>query len=287
MNRPLYEYNNACLFYHHSIDINPDPINFTFQAHELFELYHFVNGSASFFIEGQNYNLNKHDIVLIRPGELHSLKVAPDNLLERQVFHFTEHAALAIDPEKQFLQPFLDRPLGSNNLYTPTMLNSNYVVHCFNNIEQSPHPLDPVILSSLYGVLSEIYLSFSNNRKTTVCEEFDLSQQIIDYINNHLTEDLALEKLAKHFYLSKTQLGRIFKKTAGTNVWEYILYKRLVMARQKIQSGESVVTASQNSGFHDYSAFYRAYKKKYGVCPSCNKNKLNTDYNIRREKYIF
>ena len=39
------------------------------------------------------------------------------------------------------------------------------------------------------------------------------------------------------------------------------------MARNSILSGSSAIAACQSSGFNDYSAFYRAYKEKFGVSP--------------------
>ena len=91
--------------------------------------------------------------------------------------------------------------------------------------------------------------------------------ELVNFINRHLSDNLSLEILSNHFYLSKSQLNRIFKVGTGTSIWEYILLKRLMGARNLIKSGVGVVKASQQFGFSDYSAFYRAYKKHYNVSP--------------------
>ncbi len=49
----------------------------------------------------------------------------------------------------------------------------------------------------------------------------------------------------------------------GSTAWDYILVKRLIRARQLILSGVSITGASMRCGLRDYSAFYRAYKKRY------------------------
>ena len=98
-------------------------------------------------------------------------------------------------------------------------------------------------------------------------------QEVITYINEHLSEELSLELLSGHFYLSKPQLSRRFKQMTGTSIWEYIIIKRLMQARRLIRSGEQVMIAAQQCGFRDYSAFYRAYKGRYGRSPQEEKGK--------------
>lgn len=52
------------------------------------------------------------------------------------------------------------------------------------------------------------------------------------------------------------------------NAWEYIVLKRLVLARSMILDGVPVSDAAKDCGFQDYSTFYRAYTTKYGEPPS-------------------
>ena len=56
-----------------------------------------------------------------------------------------------------------------------------------------------------------------------------------------------------------------------------MLAKRLIIARQNIQNGVPIQTVYQNSGFRDYSNFYRCYIKRFGVSPkkdSANRSNL-------------
>jgi len=73
--------------------------------------------------------------------------------------------------------------------------------------------------------------------------------------------------LSERFFISKNHLNRVFKNATGVTVWEYIKLKRLIMARNSIFSGTPAIIACQSSGFNDYSAFYRAYKERFGVSP--------------------
>lgn len=49
---------------------------------------------------------------------------------------------------------------------------------------------------------------------------------------------------------------------------DYLIYKRVIMARQLILNGHTASDAAAQSGFGDYSTFYRAYKKLMHHAPS-------------------
>ena len=59
----------------------------------------------------------------------------------------------------------------------------------------------------------------------------------------------------------------LFRQETGTTIGGYLTEKRLFAARTLIQSGCPVTEAALQSGFPSYSAFYRAYLKKYGCSP--------------------
>ena len=51
------------------------------------------------------------------------------------------------------------------------------------------------------------------------------------------------------------------------NAWEYIVLKRLVLARSMILDGVPVSDAAKDCSFQDYSTFYRAFKQEFGISP--------------------
>ena len=93
-------------------------------------------------------------------------------------------------------------------------------------------------------------------------------EELLRYINHNLTEDLSIETLARKYYLSKYHMMRKFKEETGYTVHNYIISKRLLLARTKISEGTPILKAAQLSGFSDYTTFSRAYKKQFGTAPS-------------------
>ena len=92
-------------------------------------------------------------------------------------------------------------------------------------------------------------------------------EEILKYINNNLSEDLSILILSDKFFISKYYLMHKFKKETGYTLHNYVLQKRLLMAKELIKSGESVTKASLQCGFKDYSSFLRSFKKMFNTTP--------------------
>lgn len=103
-------------------------------------------------------------------------------------------------------------------------------------------------------------------RKTAA--EPTLSEQLVRYVNDMLCKEITVERLAEHFFLSTSQFSRLFKEATGASPWAYITAKRLIKARELLQSGKSAKNAAELCGFSDYSVFYKAYVKRFKVKPS-------------------
>ena len=124
-----------------------------------------------------------------------------------------------------------------------------------------------VILSRLLTLLSQCAEAYASGTETKGAPAGRVTR-IVRYLNDHLTEELTLDGIAEHFYLSRSQLCRVFREGTGSGVMEYIRIKRLMAAREQIASGIPAGRAAIACGFSDYSSFYRAYKDRFGVSPT-------------------
>ena len=93
-------------------------------------------------------------------------------------------------------------------------------------------------------------------------------EELLRHINRHLNEDLSIDSLADRFFFSKYHMMRKFKEETGYTIHNYIVNKRLLMARSLISQNVPVIKAAAQSGFKDYTTFVRAYKKQFGAPPS-------------------
>ena len=95
-------------------------------------------------------------------------------------------------------------------------------------------------------------------------EQFD---DILSYINQHLSEDLNIPDLANHFHLSSSYLRRIFKAETGTTINKYVIAQRISLAKSLLRQGYSVADTCDKCGFGDYSNFLKTFTKVVGISP--------------------
>lgn len=98
--------------------------------------------------------------------------------------------------------------------------------------------------------------------------EDDIVAKTINYINKNISSDLSLDSIATSVYFSKAVINRKFHEIMGCTVWDYVMRRRIFTARQKIFADDNITAAFEESGFKDYSSFFRSYKKIIGVSPS-------------------
>lgn len=263
------EYSDCSLFYHHTLDKSPNPDDFTMHNHSSYEIYYFISGKGRFYIEGNEYGLHDGDLLIMRGAEAHYIAVSPDVPYERFALHFDRALIESVDKDGLLLEAFDTRETGRGNLFTPKNFKDGLYAALLRNIMDSPPESRHLqAVTNLFALLNEIRAAFKRAKTSGPPEKESLAYSIISYINSNLSQPVSLDGICGRFYISKAQLCRIFKKTTGATVWEYITAKRLSAARSMILSGVPATSAFSECGFKDYSAFYRAYRRRFGYSPA-------------------
>ncbi len=266
--KEYYEYKDDSLSFHYKRNEKEEckEVGFSVHTHIFNEFYYFISGKAVFRIEGTRYPLHPGDILIMRHAESHSLEIDESEPYERLSLHFSPELIRQIDPSLYLLHAYNDRELGENNLFTPSDFSTPLCEMLSEGMMQKSENPRQQILAMLIPILNELSVAYENKKNSPY--ELDApSRRIIDYINSHLSDDLSLKHICERFYISKPQLCRIFKAATGSTVWEYITVKRLMAAQQLILSGTPPTRAAAACGFNDYSAFFRAYRRRFGVSP--------------------
>lgn len=90
----------------------------------------------------------------------------------------------------------------------------------------------------------------------------------MDYIEDHLTEDLAIEEIARFVGESDYHFRQIFQAIAGIPLSEYIKNRKFSKASQDLLQGASVTDVAFTYGYQSVEGFSRAFKAWSGYAPS-------------------
>lgn len=88
------------------------------------------------------------------------------------------------------------------------------------------------------------------------------------YVEDHLDEELSLERLAEVAHLSPYHFHRIFRAMVGEGVAEYVRRIRIESAAIRLKStSKSVTDIAFDAGYGAHEAFTRAFRRRFGVSP--------------------
>jgi len=90
----------------------------------------------------------------------------------------------------------------------------------------------------------------------------------IEYIEDHLTDEIEYSELAKIACCSTYHYQRMFTYMAGVPLSEYIRRRRMSRAAVDLQAGAKVIDVGLKYGYQSPTAFNRAFQSVHGVAPS-------------------
>ncbi|MFG6118040.1 AraC family transcriptional regulator [Thalassobacillus sp. B23F22_16] len=93
--------------------------------------------------------------------------------------------------------------------------------------------------------------------------------EAMNFIEDHLTEEIDFHQVACIAYVSEYHFKRMFSFLAGITLSEYIRRRRLTLAAFELRhGGQKVIDIAMKYGYHSPDAFTRAFQKMHGITPS-------------------
>ncbi|WP_028518115.1 AraC family transcriptional regulator [Ruminococcus flavefaciens] len=230
---------------------------------------------------GVDYNLNEKEIIIIPPGELHSMPAQEG----RRIIFQCNNSILSDVPALEAIVPvfssaFHITPEVSKELY---ILSRKSILDIYSEYYSKSTLADVKIYIYLIKMLTavreyqltqaaDIFASDPAGRDDT--RKFGM---VMKYINQNYMYEIPLEKIASIAGYSKYHFSRIFKKYNHVSYIQYINSKRIKAAeRLLIDPNLSVTEVAMRAGFASLTTFNRAFKK----AKNCTPTEFKTLYKI-------
>ena len=254
---------------------SPMPRPIPFHYHDFHKIILFLDVHGDYIIEGTSYPLGAQDIAFVREGEIHRPVIDGKSPYERIVIYVAPGFLARVSRPGADLSSCFRRAPGEAGVMRLASGHSHELLAQMEKLEKTAR--SDGFANSLYteALFVEFMILlhralFSHELGTVKKAASDEKiQPLLGYIAGHLAGDLSADALAQKSYLSKYYLMRRFKAATGYSLHRYVTMKRLLHARSLLtESPDRAITEiSADSGFSDYTAFFRAFKTQFSVTP--------------------
>ena len=252
-------------------DVTYSNAQLNLHSHVFYELLFCCNDcGAEYLVGADRYRLRRGDIVFVPPGISHR-PLLPETLTE-------PYERYVLWMSQEFVDEFIAKfSLNEKGITYGTLLRTGgtkweLLGGYFRRGVWEAENRAPGWKAAVYGntitLLTLMGRSIQERTASVLkAEKPDLLNAVLEYIELHLADKITLEDTAKHFYVSVSTITQLFRQKMGTSFYHCVTQHRLIAAKALISEGKILVEVSRAVGFTDYSSFYRAFKKEYGITP--------------------
>lgn len=249
--------------------------------HDEMEIIYVKKGKGLITVDFRQYIVKAPTIVLIIPGQLHSIEQLEDFSMEYENILFHPNMLLPKQNDTSstdFLLPLLKGTINVPTVFTPVYPYYQNLAApidaCDEICKTKPQGYELYIKSQLYQLLYILNNRCRNLSKPIKSKRtLDKTKLVLKYIENNYMQHISVADIANIAGFSESHFMRYFKETMGTSFVDYLKDYRLTMAARLLATSESaILDIASEVGFENLSYFNRAFKKRYGMTPSQYRN---------------
>ena len=238
--------------------------------HDSFEIYWFLSGKLSFAFEGDQIAVAPGDMLILCNNLLHRPIIQEPCCYHRKRILFHSEIFVRLGEGGYTLRQHL---LGKHALkFHADEIHRTGLDRLFGEIGQA------LAEHTNYGdftanVLLMHFLIAADHACQWCASGQSMPQpekvhEIIRYIDNNLIGDLSYRAIGQQFHISEKSLYKLFRQETGFSLGRYIRERRIIKAKSLLNAGSSAFDAATDTGFQDYSVFYRSFTKAIGISPA-------------------
>ena len=244
------------------------------KSNEYYKILFIFEGNCEVKWEYESQEGNKDSIILISPNN--SIEVGLKSNQPLTIYELvinTELLNILSDEEVNLVKSFNTVPFECSvvNANTETtMLIKNILKKLLRSKEDKNEFADSIYIKSMLSIVVVLILRsciYAEPKQKIKRNTHFLIDDIFAYINNHITEEISLDRLEKEFYVSKFHISREFKKLTGTTLHQYIIKIKLDLCKNLIEEGKSITDIAQICNLGSYNNLFRVFKKEFGITP--------------------
>jgi len=244
--------------------------------HDELEIIYIKKGQGFVTVDFSQYQVSSNTIVLILPGQLHSIEQMDEFSMEYENILFNVNMLLPRTEDTSstdFLRPLLNGKITVPSIFSN---NDNYydaIASCVDACDEicktKPEGYDLFIKGKLFEFFFVLSNRCRNEKNPRTVKSLDKMKIIFKYIENNYMHKITIAEIAAQVEYSESHFMRYFKETMGTSFIDCLKEYRLTMAaRLLLASDASILSIAEEVGFDNLSYFNRAFKKQYGMTPS-------------------
>ena len=256
-----------------------------YHCHDYYELYIHIRGGEYMGVDNRLFQLKPNQVFILPPFCMHGLSCTKEmRNYERSYLNLSPEVMRVLSCGQIDLDQFFpSHTSGSVCTYQLTDQDASQYVAWIRRIRdnQIKHAdeNDAFHRFENYTLLMNILNLLCRTMRRTEPVEGEVFgnsviQEVLEYINNHYTQPIRIENLARSFGVSVSWLSHEFTRFTNRSVYDYVLYRRVMLARQQMLGDASLNDIAYQCGFNDYSNFLRSFTKIAGVSPSRYRKEL-------------